>query len=144
MYVQIRQHDCYLFTFLRPIILWIWLSWFVYISWDREHMWPTTTKPAVSRQNTFWDTDQINMSQINRKQNDFQKKYWFFKSEIFSKYEKYHQLRASAFLAPTNLRNYFYNTYSWFCWNRSHMYIICIIMSTCLCCSLKTSEYTGT
>ena len=57
---------------------------------DSQQLWSATTKPTVSPscQNTFWDTS--HMSQINRKQRNFQEKYWFFICETLSKYDKRH------------------------------------------------------
>ncbi len=52
----------------------------------------------------------INMSQINRKQRNFQKRYLLFMGETLNKYNKWYimlKLRISAFSASTNRRNYF-------------------------------------
>ena len=52
----------------------------------------------------------INMSQINRKQRNFQEKYWLFMGETLSEYDKWYiilSLRISAFSSSTNLTNYF-------------------------------------
>ena len=75
-----------------------------------QNMWPTPIKPAVSRQNTVWDTGQKNMSQNNRKQRNFQEKYLVFMGETLSEYDKSYiilELRISAFSASTNLKHYF-------------------------------------
>ena len=52
----------------------------------------------------------INISQINRKQRNFQEKYWLFIEETLSEYDKWYiilELRISKFSTSTNLKNYF-------------------------------------
>ncbi len=47
-----KQDFIPLFFFMYVDILWQNHKQFLY------NLWPTPTKPAVSRQNTFWDTGQ--------------------------------------------------------------------------------------
>ena len=52
----------------------------------------------------------MNIPQINRKQRNFQQKYWFYMSETLSNYDKGYiilKLRVSAFVTWTNLKNDF-------------------------------------
>ena len=69
------------------------------------YMWPTPTKPAINRQNTFWETDKWTCH-INRKRRNFQVKYWLFMGETLSEFDKWYiilELRISAFSSSINM-----------------------------------------